>query len=263
MKKIIMKIIDIIDKYEISIIAASTSFYAIVALLSLLTLVIQFYNYFSTLEHNVLIQWINNYLNNSFVTDNDIIDVLSLNSFTPFIFLNLIWSSSKILTGFNKACDMIYDEVKKRNFVLIRFTSFLMFLLLISIFIMETLFILGVFRFLSDRIKINYSLLIFLFLIFAFLILLSIIVLLYLYCPPVLMNIKKVWFGSFLATIFVFFSSIIYVLIIDIYQKININFGIISFMSTFFFYIYIVNFILIIGIIINKKRNEQNRNNGK
>lgn len=253
--------INLIDKYEISVIAASTSFYAIVALLSLITLVLQFYNYFSTLENNILIQWMNNYIKNSSIIEDDFIEVLTLNSFTPLVFLNLIWSSSKILTGFNKACDMIYDEVKKRNFILIRFTSFLMFLLLTSIFLIEVLLILGVFRFLSDQIRINYYLLIIIYLIFTFLILLSLTILLYLYCPPVLMNIKKVWYGSVLATVFVFLCSIILILIINIYQRININFGIISFVSTFFFYIYIINFVLIIGIIINKKRNEKNRNN--
>lgn len=256
MKKIILKINYVLKKYEVSIISASTSFYVIIALISLLSVIIQFYNYFSTFEDNFLVIKITEIINpiyNDYLKD--LFSIFTINSFTPYIFISLIWSSSKILTGYNKVCDMIYDKVKKRNYFAIRLTSFLMFIILFLIFIIEICSLVGAFYLVNKYfhnivIYIIFDLFLTIFLIF------SLIVLLYIYLPPVVMSFKKAWYGALIVSVILYFMFVLFLIFIQICEKINPNFGIVSLISISFLWIYLMNYIIVLGLIINKKRNE-------
>lgn len=260
-KKLFFRVQSLFKKYEVSIISASSSFYVIIALLSLLTICIQFYNYFSTFENNYFIQKLNSVINpiyNDYLKD--LFSIFSLNSFTPFIFISLIWSSSKILTGFNKACDMIYEKEEKRNYFAIRLTSFIMFMILSLIFIIEICSLIGAFYLVN---KYFHSIFIYLILdlLLTILLIFSLIVILYIYLPPVIMSFKKAYFGAFIVSVVLYLMFALFIFFIQIYQKINPNFGVISLISVSFFWIYLMNYVIIIGLIINKKRNEDNEIN--
>ena len=256
MKKIILKINYVLKKYEVSIISASTSFYVIIALISLLSVIIQFYNYFSTFEDNVLVIKITEIINpiyNEYLKD--LFSIFTINSFTPYIFISLIWSSSKILASYNKVCDMIYDKVKKRNYFAIRLTSFLMFMILFLIFIIEICSLVGAFYLVNKYfhnivIYIIFDLFLTIFLIF------SLIVLLYIYLPPIVMSFKKAWYGALIVSVILYFMFVLFLIFIQICEKINPNFGIVSLISISFLWIYLMNYIIVLGLIINKKRNE-------
>lgn len=256
MKKIILKINYVLKKYEVSIISASTSFYVIIALISLLSVIIQFYNYFSTFEDNVLIIKITEIINpiyNDYLKD--LFSIFTLNSFTPYIFISLIWSSSKILTSYNKVCDMIYDEVKKRNYFAIRLTSFLMFMILFLIFIIEICSLVGAF-YLVNKYFHNIVIYIILDLFLTIFLIFSLIVLLYIYLPPIVMSFKKAWYGALIVSVALYFMFVLFLIFIQICQKMNPNFGIVSLISISFLWIYLMNYIIVLGLIINKKRNE-------
>lgn len=256
MKKIILKINYVLKKYEVSIISASTSFYVIIALISLLSVIIQFYNYFSTFEDNVLVIKITEIINpiyNEYLKD--LFSIFTINIFTPYIFISLIWSSSKILASYNKVCDMIYDKVKKRNYFAIRLTSFLMFMILFLIFIIEICSLVGAFYLVNKYfhnivIYIIFDLFLTIFLIF------SLIVLLYIYLPPIVMSFKKAWYGALIVSVILYFMFVLFLIFIQICEKINPNFGIVSLISISFLWIYLMNYIIVLGLIINKKRNE-------
>ena len=256
MKKIILKINYVLKKYEVSIISASTSFYVIIALISLLSVIIQFYNYFSTFEDNVLVIKITEIINpiyNEYLKD--LFSIFTINSFTPYIFISLIWSSSKILASYNKVCDMIYDKVKKRNYFAIRLTSFLMFMILFLIFIIEICSLVGAFYLVNKYfhnivIYIIFDLFLTIFLIFSF------IFLLYIYLPPIVMSFKKAWYGALIVSVILYFMFVLFLIFIQICEKINPNFGIVSLISISFLWIYLMNYIIVLGLIINKKRNE-------
>lgn len=255
MRKIILNIKSLLTKYEVPIIAASTSFYVIIALISLLTLCFQFYNYFSAFENNFFVQKLNKLIYNNYLEN--FITIFSLNSFTPFIFISLVWSSSKVLTGYNKACDMIYNKTKKRNYFLIRLSSFLMFLILSLIFIIEIFSLLGAYYLVN---KYFHSIFIYIIidLFLTILLIFSLILILYIYLPPIIMSLKKAYFGAMIVSVVLYFMFVMFISFIQIYQKINPNFGIISLVSTSSFFIYLMNYVIIIGLIINKKRNEEN-----
>ena len=130
-KNYFIKIKNIIEKYEISIISSSTSFYMIIAIYSLLVLSIQFYNKFNNdFIINKLIDIMNNYY---IIALEKIIPIFSINKYSPILFFNLIWSSSKYINGFNKVSDLIYEKSKKRNYFINRINSIIIFTLILCI----------------------------------------------------------------------------------------------------------------------------------
>jgi len=249
-KNIINYINIIYKKYEIKLIAASTSFYMIVAIFSLLILIIQFHNYINT-ENNFLINYIIEILNPYYLESFEkIIPIFSLNSFSPILFINLIWSSSKFINGFNKASDVIYNKNKKRNFIINRISSIIIFIMIIVILFLEIITVLFANEIIKYIIRniVLYSIIQFileLFLIY------SVILIINKYVPPCKLTIKDIYKGSLISTIIIYISLLLFLILIRIFQKININFNILTIISLFFILIYIVNICLLIGILIN------------
>jgi len=248
-KKYYFKIKNIIQKYEISLISSSTSFYMIVAIYSLLILSIQFYNYFSENSFiiNKLIDIINPYY---IVTFEKFIPVFTINQYSPILLFNLIWSSSKFINGFNKVCDLIYNRSKRRNYFVNRFNSILIFIL-----ILFTIFFEFITVFFANKIVKYFFNNIVIYMFFQFiidiLIILSIMILMNIYIPPIKMNIKKVIKGSVFSTIFIYILLVLFICVIYLIKFININFNIISLLSLFFILIYLINYSIVIGFYIN------------
>ena len=84
----------------------------------------------------------------------------------------------------------------------------------------------------------------------------SLIVLLYIYLPPIVMSFKKAWYGALIVSVILYFMFVLFLIFIQICEKINPNFGIVSLISISFLWIYLMNYIIVLGLIINKKRNE-------
>lgn len=248
-KKYYYKIKDIIEKYEISLISSSTSFYMIVAIYSLLILFIQFYNYFSENSFivNKLIEIINPYY---IVTFEKLIPIFTINRYSPILLFNLIWSSSKFINGFNKVSDLIYKSHKRRNYFVNRLNSIIIFILILFTIFFELVTVF----FANMIVKIFFDNII-IYMIFQFIIdifiIFSIMLLMNIYIPPVKMNIKKVIKGSLFSTITIYILLVSFILIIYIIKYININFNIISLLSLFFILVYLINYCIVIGIYIN------------
>ena len=249
-KKYFLKIKYLFNKYEINLISASTSFYMIVAIFSLLILLIQLHNYISK-ENNFLINYIIEVLNPYYIESFEkIIPIFSLNSFSPILFINLIWSSSKFINGFNKASDIIYQFNKRRNFIVNRISSIFIFIMIISILFIEIITVLFANEIIKYIIK-NMFFYSFLQFIIELFLIYSVILIINKFVPPIKIKIKDIYIGTFISTILIYISLLIFLLFIKLFQKININFSVLTIISLFFILIYVVNICLIIGIYIN------------
>lgn len=245
----IKKIKEIIIKYEISLISSSTAFYMIIALYSLSILLLQFYNNFNDNGFiiNKLIDIINPYYLDKL---EEVIPIFSINKFSPVFVISLIWSSSKFINGFNKASDIIYNKNKKRNFLINRISSVIIFIIILFVISFEIITIIyanKIVKFITNNIYIYMFIqfIIDIFLILTFVILVNI------YSPPVKMSIKKVYFGSFLSTFMIYIITIIFIVIVNIIKYFNVNFHIFSLISFLFFLIYLINYSIVLGIYIN------------
>jgi len=253
MKKIYKFYKDIVSNYRLSLLASATSFYVIVAIFSFSILVFQTYSFFSNDLKDYLIAKILDVINPVYhALFNNITPIFSLNSFSVFLFLSLSWSSSKIINGLNFLADIVYSDVKKRKEIWNRISSLFMFFMLIFIIFFEIGFALYTYNIIHIVVK-NAKLLRFIqFVIEIFLIFITLTIL-YIYAPPIKMYFKDVIIGSSISTALIYISSIILIGIIKLYQKLNISYGILTIISMFFLWIYIINLIISLGIIINYK----------
>lgn len=233
-KKYIKNINLIKNNYELSLYSSSITFYMIVTIFSLFILILQFYNYFN---NKLLLNSIINYLNIYYVTYfENIVPIFSLDKLSPLLFINLIWSSSKYINGFNRVSDIIYKEKKKRNWIINRISSIIiLFLIIISLFF-EVFLILF-----FDNIIIQF--------LGEFILIYTIVIILNYSIPPVKLKLRNIYFGSFVSTVFIYIILIIFLLLIKVMNYLNLN--IISILSLFLLFIYCLNYALVIGIYIN------------
>lgn len=239
------------EKYKISLFSANISFYMIIASFSLF---------------NIILLIISKYLESvdSFILDNliklleslEFDNLISFNISSVLFALSLIWSSSKVINAYNKVSDHIYELDKKRNSWYLRFSSFVMFLFLLVIIIFE----LFVSSFINKILSyFNFS--VFLFRVFEllieFFIIYFIIIFLYIYAPPKKMRYQEVKIGTLIASLMIYLLIIIVVLINSFVSKylqnINLSDFIFMLISVYLLSLFIINYILILGLIINSK----------
>lgn len=233
-KKYIKNINLIKNNYELSLYSSSITFYMIVTIFSLFILILQFYNYFN---NKLLLNSIINYLNIYYVTYfENIVPIFSLDKLSPLLFINLIWSSSKYINGFNRVSDIIYKEKKKRNWIINRISSIIILFLIIISLIFEVFLILF-----FDNIIIQF--------LGEFILIYTIVIILNYSIPPVKLKLRNIYFGSFVSTVFIYIILIIFLLLIKVMNYLNLN--IISILSLFLLFIYCLNYALVIGIYIN------------
>lgn len=248
-KKIIDKINLYQNKYTLSLYSSSTSFYMIITIFSLLVLIIQFYNFFSNndLVLNSIIESLNDYYIEYF---EEIFPIFTLKSLSPFLIINLIWSSSKYINGFNKISDVIYCQNKRRNLILNRISSILILLLIILVLSLEFIGIL-IINYITKNIINNYILYMLIQFIIEMMLIYSVVMIINFYVPPIKMKLNKIYLGSFVSTCLVYLTLIIFLKIINIISKLSLQINIISIISIFFIFIYCINYALIIGIYVN------------
>ncbi len=239
----------IIDDFEFNLITASTSFYMIVAIFSLLILLIQFYNYMN--NNNFIINKIIEIINPYYIqTFENIIPIFSLNSYSPILIINLVWSSSKYINGFNKASDIIYNVNKKRNYLSNRIGSILIFCLILSICFIEIITILYANKLITIIIK-NKYLYMLIQVIVELILIFSVVLIINIYVPPVKRKIKDVYIGSIITTASIYMILILYIFIIKIYEKIFNELSVLFFISFSFLLVYFMNYCIVFGIYYN------------
>lgn len=247
------------SRYEITLESAATSFYIIVALFSIIVLGIQIYSVFSDDLEDFIVSKVFEIINPIYHSVfQDISPVLSLNSFSIVILINFFWSSSKILNGYNNVADRIYEEVKIRKGYIKRLSSFLMFLMLLFIVLFEIAFIVITDRLIKEFFN-NLIILHIIQFILELLILFFTISILYIYAPPVKMRVKDVFTGAVISTVSIYIILVIFILIFDIYRGLNITYSALTIVSMSFLFLYIINVILIVGIVINYRINKFGR----
>lgn len=248
---------DIIKKYQITLIGSSTSFYVVVALFSFSVLLFQIYGAisedFNTIILNKLFEIVNPIYHNVF---KGLSPILQLNTFSIFILFNLLWSASKVINGINIVADIVYEEVKDRKGILNRISSFFMFLMLVFIIFFEIAFAIFTDRLISSFFN-NLIILKIIQFIIEILILYFTLAIIYIYAPPVKMKLKNVTFGTTIATGLIYLASILLIIVINSYNHINNSYSLLTIISLFFLWIYIINCIIAFGIIINYQYNKK------
>lgn len=256
MKKKLALLNNILKKYQITIIGASTSFYVIVALFSFSILLFQVYGAFSndfrTILFSKLFEIVNPIYHNVF---KGLSPVFELSTFSIFLLFNLLWSASRVINGFNIVADIVYEEVKDRKGIFNRISSFLMFLMLVLIIFFEVAFAINTNKLIASFFN-NLIILKIVQFIIEIAILYFTLAIIYIYAPPVKMSLKKVAFGTMVATGLVYLASVILVVIVYAYHRLNITYSLLTIISLFFIWIYIINIIISLGIIINYQYNK-------
>ena len=79
----------------------------------------------------------------------------------------------------------------------------------------------------------------------------------YIYAPPVKMRLKNVTFGTTVATGLIYVASILLIVVISAYNQINTSYSLLTIISLFFLWIYVINSIIAFGIIINYQYNKK------
>lgn len=256
-KKRIRLLKEIVKKYQITIIGSSTAFYVIVALFSFAVLAFQIYGAFSdefqTFLLGKLFDIVNPLYHHLF---SGMGPIFELNTFSVFIFLSLLWSASKVINGINLVADLVYEEVKDRKGIMNRISSFFMFLMLIFIIFFEIAFAVFADKLIASLFH-NMIILKIVQFILEILIIYFTLAIIYIYAPPVKMHLKDVTFGTSVATALIYLASVILIIIINGYHKLNISYSLLTIISLFFFWIYIINIIVAFGIIINYRYNKK------
>lgn len=247
----------IIKKYQIALIGSSTSFYVIVALFSFSILAFQIYGAFSDEFQTILLSKLFDIVNPlyHYIFDG-MRPLFELNTFSIFIFFSLLWSASKVINGINMVADLVYEEVKDRKGIINRISSFLMFLMLVFIIFFEIAFAVFADRLIKSLFS-NMIILKIVQFILEILIIYFTLAIIYIYAPPVKMRLKDVTFGTSIATGLIYLASVIQIIVINGYHKLNISYSILTIISLFFLWIYIINNIICFGIIINYRYNKK------
>ena len=237
-------------KYQINLIASSTSFYMIFALYSMFLLLVQIRNYFIS-NNDFLINKLIDIINPIYLDSLEkFIPVYSIDKLTPLIFVNLIWSASNFINGFIKASDIIYCNHKKRNYFVNRISSVILFLLIVITIIFELLALLFANIIIKYIIK-NIYIYMFIQFIIEFILLFSIILLINKFVPAVKLSFKQVLKGTLISTILIYLFIICYLFSITTLSKIYKEISILTIISISFIFFYLLNVSLIIGIYYN------------
>lgn len=239
------------DKFKISLYSTSISFYMILASFSLL---------------NIFLGILGGYLENvdSYIL-NKLIEVFEYFEYYKYftfdygslVFLiGLIWSSSKVINAYNKVSDTIYQNDKKRNSWYLRLSAFIMFLFMLVVLILELIISVFLYRIINVLVES-----VFLFRLIEFIIeivlIYIIIVLLYIYAPPKFMKYRYVKKGAIISASLLYLVLVILVLLYSIIGNyldvINVNNSVVMLVTLYLLALFVCNYIIIFGLIINSK----------
>ena len=111
--KVIRFFIDLNHKYEMTYLSSSISFYMLVSLISSLVIGVQITNTISSGLNDFIIVKVIEIINQDFLKQiTDVVSSVNVNTSTIFIFISLIWSSSKVINSFIRASNKICSKTR-------------------------------------------------------------------------------------------------------------------------------------------------------
>lgn len=251
------KISKLNKKYDITTLSASTSFYIIIALFSLMFLFMQVYNIFSKEIDNFLLTKVVKVLSDDYeYLIEQIMPVFRLNGLFGIVIINLFWSCSKIIMAQKRIANKIYGYSYEKFSLVGRINSFLMFAMLIAIIVFELVFLVYFNQVLVKILGNMFYIVRFLQFSLEYTMLLSLVLLSFMYVVPVKMTFKKTYKGALITTSGFFLITYIFIFFIKFFLKKYVAYGIASIISLLFGWIYLINIIIIIGIIYNYSTNK-------
>lgn len=260
MRRIIRKITRIIDtvnafnrKYQIAKNSASISFYMLISLISLFVIAIQVVALSAaSLEAFLLPKVISVFSEKFSEILMSMLPNFSLNGFSIIILFNIIWSSSRIISLYDRVADYIYLQVKERVGWKSRISAFMMFSMMVMVIIVEI--IIGVYAnyLISNILKIHQKILLRIVeMIMEILMIFVIVMILYLYAPPIRMKLRNVYKGAFFSSLLIYAVFALFIAAIAILNRLGIAYTILTILSYSLLIVYVINAIIIVGMVIN------------
>lgn len=248
----IKKFINLNNTYSLLSQSAEISFYMITSALSMLVVLVQILNSNETLFSDFLFSEITKIFSESFLPlINQMIPKFKLSGFSIIIFINIIWASSAVLNKYNKIADRLYTNTK-RNFVINRINSILLFAMLLAISIFYLLFVILLKGWLDSVLfnKIKFANSVFSFLAeisFIFLILLII----YINAPPIKMKATEAIFGSLFSALLIYTLFTLFTFFTKSLAIINPAISITFVLSFSLLFLFCINYLIILGLLLN------------
>ncbi|HEY8395584.1 MAG TPA: YihY/virulence factor BrkB family protein [Bacilli bacterium] len=239
--------------YQIPKNSAAICFYILISLISILTLTFQIIAVSGNLLETFLLPRVINIFSENFSeTLTAALPQLSLSGFSVIVAFNFFWGASKTINAYNRMADFIYLQIKDRNGLKNRISAFLMFMMLILVILLEMSLIIFSNRLITGYIPRKYIFLVRLLqFVLELFIIFSTILLLYMYVPPVKMQIKNAYKGALFSTILVYLLLGIFVIAINLMNRFGMGHTIITILSYGFLVLYFANYIIISGLIYN------------
>ena len=132
MKKLLNQLKTLNDKYSINDISSGISFYIILSLISLLTLLIQISSFLpQKVQKFILVDIIKIVEEEASIIIGTKVYILS----SIFLIISFIWSSSKVINGYLKASTIITKD--KNKFIKRKIQSLIISIVFFAIFIIE------------------------------------------------------------------------------------------------------------------------------
>lgn len=263
MRKIIEKISNFNNKYELSINARSLSFYFISSIASITIIIVSTINEIKNISYNsIYINFLEIISNIYSILVSDYIEKIRLNGYSIILFLSVIYCLSKVVYSYKKFCEKIFikDNIKNLfrdivgsviiviDIILLIISNILIYLYsdkLINVLFYNK-FLLNISHFIID-LTLLYILVIFFY---------KIII-------PKIIYFKDIKKESLAVSIIIYLLLNMFVLLFNLlYIKNNIV-GITFILSAFSFLIFLLNYVILVGfIVINNKINLINNNTG-
>lgn len=240
------------DKYQISLLASSISFYMLISIISILVLSLQIINLLSSNLQDLMIVNLLKIFNEAIIND---LPRISFSEGSIIVVLHAIWSSSKAINGFNNISDKVYNEIEKRNFFVKRIKSIFVFLFLIGTIVVEMSVVIYGNSMISKYFANFWFIAKVLQMILELLIIYITIQIIYLYVPPLKMSIRATFKGAFLASAAIYIMLSIFTIFIYGYGIYNPAFTVIFTLTLGLLLLFVMNYIIILGMIVNYRLN--------
>lgn len=258
LRKIYKKVLTLIDKlnyfdnlFQISKNSSSLSFYILLSLVSILVIIFQIITTIGSLDEFIIAKLLHIFSENFSSQIQSIIPSFNLNGFSIIILINILYSSSKTINGYNRIADFIYYEIKPRIGWKSRLSAFLMFSMLMFLFLFETAIIIFSNYLVKNVLQLNLFIVKLVQLILEFIVIYTTINILFIYAPPKKMSFKNTYIGALISSTLIYLLVSLFVLILNALNNFSIGYSLITIISYSLFILFAINYILIVGLIIN------------
>lgn len=251
-KNFINEYLNFDKKYQLVLMSSSLSFYSLISISSITILLFGSLIYFNDLFKSFVLNDIIEIIGSTFKgLLSEVFEKISINGFSIFLVLSIIYSASAVINRLRLYTDNIYVNIKNRSYIKSRFLSALIFLLFILIFIIELGIIIYSRYLLLNVFKINshyvYRIVVF---VLELLIVYIFILIMYIYLPPVKVKIKDVYLISGIITLFIYLFFLLFKISFYVISSVNFFNSLIYVFIVILFLLFLINYVFMFGIII-------------